>query len=326
MLWNGLCRDTRRHVFSYLCTREYSTLRNLRNLSIVENQDILACVTQFKITNVESFYRFQKCTVPYYLKHLSINCNNAFVVKYSVHLPHLESLDFFTEYRFIRLNFDWATFFQQFEMPKVKVISWYYSDFDFLEMKRILEVHGIHRNIERIKITPSNPMFFTLEMEEYYPKTKNLVELYRSCENLRELRLDYEEKFMDSHYLNLIKSEMDFQHLKRLQLINRSKMLIDYLCKSPSILPHLEHLEIMWLFDTDDAFYTLNVYVNEFCLEIYKPRLQTLSLSHMSWGNLFKDFLCSVCLFSENCVNIHTNDVQIVVINCPNGYMQNGKK
>jgi hypothetical protein len=164
-------------------------------------------------------------------------------------------------------------------------------------------------------------MFRFLDDEYHHPRTKDLVTLYKSCENLKELRLDYEEKYADVYYIDMIQSRHDFARLTTLQLVNRSHILLDHICKNEELLPQLESLEIMWFFDTDTMYNPNSTFLNQFLFIIRKPSLQNLYFSHMSWGSMFQDLICCTSLFSENCVKITTKNVNMIVIDCPNGYM-----
>ena len=321
MVLKRLCSDTRRHIFSFLSPRYFTLLKSLYRMTPNEAKDLVACVSTFKIGNVESFYLFRKYTMQYYIQRLSVNCNNNFFLEHPVCFPHLEMLEFYVEHRFIRTSFDWELFFERYQTPSLKDISWSFLDIDFLEMTRILKDRKLNLSIRKLKIIPQNTMFRFLEDDGQYPRTKDLIHLYKSCTNLKELRLDYEDKYVDFYYIDMIQSRHDFQKLLSLQLVNRSHILLDHICKNQELLPQLESLEIMWLFDTDTMSNPNSTFLNQFLFVIRKPSLQNLYFSHISWGTMFQDLICCTSIFSENCVKISTKNVNMIVIDCPNGYM-----
>lgn len=327
MFLDVLCTNTRRHIISYLEPQHFVTIKSLRKMKTEETQDVSACLCHFTIHDVSSNYRFRKFAIPFYITKLRMNCNNILIGQDKLLLPHLKTLEFFAEYRFVPCVYDWKRFFDQYIMPNLEEIAWHRVDIPIQEISQIFHAHNINSKLRKLTITSSYPLHTTFYSNDSYsyPKTRDLVELYRSCQNIEEMRLDYEDKYMDALYLQMFVSENDFSRLRTLHLMNRSNLLIHHICKKHYILPLLETLEITWLFETDTFPYQIPL-SNDFGLDIYKPRLQQLTLSHISWGTLFQDFICSICLFSENCVNITTKDVRIVVIDCPNGYMETRKK
>lgn len=318
--------DLRRQVFGFLNPNEFQNIRILHKMSTSDISDIYACVSKYKLTNIETFYRFRRYVLPEFLMSLTINCNHTYFMDEIEYMtfPNLRYLNFYREYQFLSYEFPWRKFFKKCEMRSLKEISWHHLEFNFLEMKDILQENHYSQEIIRLKITPKNGIFTSFDFHDNsFRKTGELVELYKSLPNLQEMRLDYEEKYADGHYMKMFQTSLDFSNLKKLQLMNRSKMLVQQICSKNYILPNLETLDIMWLFDTDDFMFNYGTFMNQFMLKIYKSHLQELKLSFMSWGNIFRDFICSICLYSESCVTITTKDVRILVIDCPNGYVDN---
>lgn len=319
---DALCAATKQHIISFLPPDHYATVKSLRKRRGEDEKDMSSCLSKFTLVNVESYYRFRKFVIPYYIQRLSINCVNMILPTETVILPQLKHLTFFVEYRLTDGLFHWRRFFEMYKMPQLESVHWNNVRIDFLEMKRIFMNLHICDQIKNIKIVPSRPFLSSLFTQEgASPHTKDLVEFYKIFPRLENMRLDYEEKHLDVYYFDMFRNSSDFSCLRSIQLVNRSFTLMNHICKKRDILPMLQKLEILWLFD--DSIFTENGMVDmddELSVEIHKPFLQILRLCIMSWSKINEGTVCSLKLFSKNNVSIFTENVQIHVLDCPNGY------
>lgn len=322
MIFNKLCMYTRRHVFSYLRSHDYVTLKTLRKMSILEQKDICASISSFSITDIQTLYRFRNMVIPFFLTTLAIHCQNYLIVDNPIVLPNLRSLDFFLEYNVLCTSFQWSLFFQKIQMPMLQHVSWDHVEVDFVEIETIFRQLDLNRRMKTVRVRHPllSNLTSVLSSSDPVPKVRQLVAFYQSCPNLETMRLDNGAKYVDSLYISLFQTPQDFSCLRSLQLINRSLPLTNHICRNSHILPNLENLEIMWLFDSENLYQSSSP--STFFLHIYKPQLQNLTLCYMSWGKIFQDSICSIRLFSSNCVEISTKNVNLIVMDCPNGYME----
>lgn len=322
MIFNKLCMYTRRHVFSYLSSHDYVTLRTLRKMSSTETKDISASISSFSITDIDTLYLFRKMVIPYFLTRLAINCHNHLIVENPIVFSNLRYLDFFLDYNALCTSFQWSHFFNNIQTPALQHVSWNHVDVDFVEIERIFKQLDLNRHLKSVHV--KRPLLSTLtslvSSSDPDPRAKQLVAFHRSCPNLETMRLDDEAKYVDSLYISMFQTPQDFSCLRSLQLINRSMSLTNHVCRNRHLLPNLENLEIMWLFDSENVYQPSSP--STFFLQICKPQLQNLKLCYMSWGKIFQDSICSIRLCSTNCVQISTKNVNLVVMDCPNGYME----
>lgn len=307
----SICGDIRLYLASFLSTKEFSIIQQLSTFYKNNVNDFISCISTYKLNNVQSCCRFKKYMNHHYLQHIIINCDNKLIPSDTIILNNVHSITFYSEYSTFTGYYKWTEFFDAIQIPNIKYITWKNIDFSFSNMLNIFLKHQLHNSIEQLNIMPHFIRRNHLTVE--------LVDFYRECQYLTKLRLDYEDKHFDYHYMNLFKTPMDFSKLCELQLVNRSRSIIDYICSNEHFLPHLNLLDIMWVYDTS-AFHD---YENdhEFQLIIRKQLLRKLKIIYYAWDlQLIKPVVCLLSLYSNNRIDIINNRIDVIVIDCPNGY------
>lgn len=307
----SICGDIRLYLASFLSTKEFSVIQQLSTFYKKHGNDFMSCISTYKLNHVQSCDRLTNDMNHHYLQHVIINCDNKLIPSHMMVLNNVHTITFYSDYSTFSSYYKWNDFFDSIQIPNIKCITWKNIDFSFSDMLNIFLKHQLHDSVEQLNIMPHFIRRTNLTME--------LVELYKKCHYLTRLRLDYEDKHFDYHYMHLFNTSMDFSKLCELQLVNRSRSIIDYICSNEHLLSNLKILDIMWIYDTS-AFHD---YENnhEFQLIVRKQLLREIKLTYYAWDfQLVKPIVCLLSVHSNHRIYIINNRMDVIVIDCPKGY------
>jgi len=314
-----LCINISRCIVSFLSTNEYGILNAISKYMTQHFGNELYLVTLNKYNVSSQDYLDRILYHPHlfrHLKKLKLNCKR---IELSFSTPiifeNVETLEFYTDYNIWNYECDWKHLFTFLKFPKLVELNWRNIDFPFIEMIDILKDNNL---LSQIQIINLSCHYFCHTIPEPV-LTDNVVYFYRHFPSLTKLTLDFMGKECDRLYKPIFETKNDFRNLKYLKLVNRSKSLIQHICGNQHLLPSLESLEILWIFDS----YVFLEYKREddFTMLISKNKLKHLRLSYTYWKpklELLPEF--NLCLYSNEVVCIKCENFTIRCIECPNGY------
>lgn len=256
-----ICDDLRTAILTYLTTREYGILRSLsRGLAGDQDPLLEQCLTTYRLHGLVSCERILMHRIPVrHLQTLYVECKNTAIPIAPIVLPSVRTVGFYATYSLYTMFFEWEQFFERVKCPSLERIDWQNVSFSFADMRRIFHKYGIGENVRHLQFSAS-PFHRSPVLDEDMTITEESIEFYKACPKLEYLRLDAETKSMDACYVQLFRPvSTPFISLRELQLVNRSKSVIDLLCENEAWLPHLERLAILWLFDPNPFFHVPSI-------------------------------------------------------------------
>lgn len=315
---SSLCFDLQTTILSYLSTHEYGILRQVSR-EMTTNPAVHCTLQSYRLNGVISYERLTTRLSIQFIRELYVECKNC-TVPYAdkICMPRLEKIQFYASYSLYTIFFDWGRFFEQVECPSLRELEWQNVPFPFEDMTAVLIRYGIGKRLRRVKIPPEFIRY--IEHPDVY--AKGFLKFYEACPNLEGLTLDMETKSMDASYVSLFRPVSRFVHLRELQLINRSKTLIDQICEDVGCLPQLEVLAIQWIYDSNPLFPIVDTGNSTLSmpLTIRKPCLHTLRITYHEWHrtSLGMSSSCSnpmVCFLTlETSVGSVRGDFQHVLV------------
>lgn len=295
----NLCLDLQGETYSYLSTQEYGVLRQVcRDMSKTRSDVMHRCVRSYRLHGLVSYERLMDRIPLTYLEFLCVESKNVVIPCSEIIFPKLRRIKFYAMYTLYTVFFNWDRFFLNIQCPMLCEVEWQNVPFPFDEMRLVLKKYGIGKRLTNV-VVPQDMFQHHLETSsESY--NQSVIAFYKECPNLERLRLDMDTKSMDPMYVPLFIPPVHFLNLRTLQLVNRSKTLVDTICNDVDCLPKLECLEILWIYDSNPLFPTVQTLHHHHIVDptsgdpspttmmsmplvIRKPTLRRLRLSYYGW-------------------------------------------